>query len=176
MNRLDSINSELNNWAARVSPSSGYDEIPAMQPFQINDRIRLEPYKEYVHRYTGFWAADMWNQYRTSKLLLHDMMLAHLYPEATSPSPNASAQIKCIGIRTEMRVIADDICHSAPYILGLLNQEKRDASAIPVRSSTGAFLLLCPLTAAALVDPNASKVAEFCFHYLDVISEVMGIH
>ncbi|KAJ6036794.1 hypothetical protein N7540_001073 [Penicillium herquei] len=176
MDRLESINSELNNWAARVSPSSGYDEVPAMDSFQINDRIRLDPYKEYVHRYTGFWAADMWNQYRTTKLLLQDMMLAHLYPEATSPGPNAtSSQRKCIRIRTEMRIIADDICHSAPYILGLLNQEKREGSAVPVRPSTGAFLLLWPLTVAALVNPNASKVNEFCFRYLDFISEVMGI-
>ncbi|KAJ5629498.1 hypothetical protein N7528_003155 [Penicillium herquei] len=176
MNRLESINSQLNNWAARVSPSSGYDDVPAMQPFQINERIRLDSYKDYVHRYTGFWAADMWNQYRATKLLLYEMMLAHLYPEATSPSPNlAFAQSRCLEIRAEARLIADDVCHSAPYILGLL-KEKREASAVPVRSSTGAFLLLWPLTAAALVDPTASKVADFCYQYLDFMAEAMGIH
>ncbi|KAJ5697789.1 hypothetical protein N7488_011473 [Penicillium malachiteum] len=104
------------------------------------------------------------------------MMLAHLYPEATSPSPNlAFAQRRCIEIRAELHVIAGDVCHSAPYILGLL-QEKREAAAVPVRSSTGAFLLLWPLTAAAVVDPTASKVADFRYQYLDFMAEVMGIH
>ena len=99
-------------------------------------------------------------------------MLAHLHLEANMPGPNISAaQSRCAEIRREMRVLADDICSSAPYIFGFL-QERSNA---PVRSAMGALMLLWPLTAAALADQHPSPVTGFCFQCFDVISEVMGI-
>lgn len=174
--QLESLDSELDNWEKRVSPSCRYDEVVVRQPLHISDRLKLTMHGGYAHKYSAFWAADMWNQYRTTKFRVHDMLLSHLRPDSTKLGSKArQAQTRCTEIRNEMRQLADAICCSAPYIFGVLGQDKHETSAVAVKSSIGAFTLLWPLTVAALADPNPSRVTDFCLQCFDIITDVLGI-
>ncbi|KAJ5106870.1 hypothetical protein N7456_003545 [Penicillium angulare] len=174
--QLESLSAELDHWEKRVSPSSRYDEVLVKQPLHISDRLKVTMHGGYAHKYSAFWAADMWNQYRTTKFRVHDMLLSHLRPDSTKLGSKArQAQSRCIEIRNEMRQLADAICCSVPYIFGFLGQDKQETSAIAVKSSTGAFTLLWPLTVAALADPNPSRVTYFCLQCFDIITDVLGI-
>ena len=174
---LEEFDADLTHWAMHVSPSCNYDAVPTPHPLEISANFKIYPLKEYSHRYSGILLANMWNQYRTAKLQAQDMILTQLRPRAMSSGPLAiEAQTYCSGIRTQMRILADEICCSAPYILGLLAHEKRDPSTPGVKSSAGGFFLLWPLAMAALADQHPSSVCNFVFQCFDVIARAMGIH
>lgn len=177
---LNSIESELEEWISNISPSCHYDSVSTPTSFQISPRHTLRPYRSYSYKYSKFWVANMWNEYRITKFQISDMILTHLRPQATltDDSPGyKDARAQCLRARSQMAQISEDICCSVPYILGLLNQEHRDSPHLEpaVRDSHGAFVLLWPLTVAALAQLYPSPTSDFVFDCLDLISNVMGI-
>ncbi|KAJ5980641.1 hypothetical protein N7481_007939 [Penicillium waksmanii] len=120
----------------------------------------------------------MWNEYRTTKFQIYDMILTHLRPRATltDGAPDCEgARAQCSRARSQMAQLSEEICCSVPYILGLLTQERRDSPKPAVRNSCGAFVLLWPLMVAAIAQHYPSPTSEFVFNCFDFISRGMGI-
>lgn len=178
LNELDTIESELEEWAGNISPSCSYEVVSTPRPFHFSPGFKLTPYKAYSQKYAKFWAANMWNEFRTTKYQVYRMILTHLRPQATVPDDSrvaGAARKQCSQIRRQMRQVSEEICCSAPYVLGLLTQERRDDPKPTVKSSCGGFALLWPLTVAALADQPSSHISEFVFQCFDILSRDMGI-
>lgn len=178
LGNLNSIESELEEWGNNISPSCYYDSVSTPAPFQITPDDSLLPYRKYSHKYSKFWVANMWNEYRTTKFQVYDMILTHLRPLATltDGAPDCEgARAQCSRTRSQMAQLSEDICCSVPYILGLLTQERRDSPQPAVRNSCGAFVLLWPLTVAAIAQHYPSPTSNFVFNCFDFISRGMGI-
>lgn len=178
LDELYSIDSELEEWSSTISPSCYYDSVATTQPFQLTPNISLVPCRTYSHRYTKVWIAHMWNESRTTKFQVYDMILRYLRPLA-APTDEApvfrDAKARRLQTRERMLQLSDDICSSVPYILSLINQDRREIQQPAVRNSCGAFLLLWPLTVAALIHPLSSPTSQFVFSCFDLISRHMGI-
>lgn len=175
LNYLGTIQRDMREWAKNISPSCYYDTISTKQPFSVTSRFSFTSFQSYSHKYSRIWTANMWNEYRTTKLQIYDMILTHLRPQATradDSAESAAARINCLHARKEMAKISEEICCSVPYILGLLSF---DGSQSTVKNSFGGFVLLWPLTVAALGYQYPSPVPEFVFKCFDLISSCMGI-
>jgi len=175
LGHLETIQRDLEEWAGNISPSCSYDTISTWQPFSVTSNFSLTPFKPYSHKYSQIWTANMWNEYRTTNFQIYDMVLTHLRPQAMrvdDPPSAAAARTHCLHARKEMAKISEDICCSVPYILGLLSV---DTSQPTVKSSFGGFVLLWPLTVAALGHQFPSPTSEFTFKCFNFISRCMGI-
>jgi hypothetical protein len=169
------VETDLENWAGTISPSCYYEAVSTPQPFQITSNYTLSPYAKYAHKYGKFWVANMWNEFRTIKFQVYDMMLTQLQPYVTGLEGEAenieNSKTQYCYIRRQMCQISEEICCSVPYILGLLGNERRDTS-LSVKSSAGGFVLLWPLTVAGVAN---STVVEFVSRCFETISHVMGL-
>lgn len=175
LNDLISIDHKLEEWVDGISPSCYYDSVSTPRPFQVTRNISLKSYKEYSHRYPSFWIANMWNEFRTTKFKIYDMMLTQLRPSLTDEPSSEGARKQCLEISKRLAQISEDLCCSVPYILGLITQEWREYSQPVARNSSGAFVLLWPLTVAAFAHKSSYPVSEFVNRCFEVISRGMGI-
>ncbi|KAJ5587217.1 uncharacterized protein N7459_002982 [Penicillium hispanicum] len=177
LSELGSIDAALTAWSNSISPSCYYDPVLTTESFQMGYSFTLTPHRRYSHKYPGIWVASMWNQYRTTRLQVYGMILAHLQPQAAAGRPACEPhRVQCAEIRSRMCRLANDICCSVPYILGLLGQDRRESPSTPIKSSMGGFMLLWPLTVAALADQHPSATSSFVLHCFDIIRWALGIH
>jgi len=179
LKELLSIETELSIWLKQVSLSCAYESFARSDTFDMGHDSKLRPYRGLCHRYPGLPSALMWNNYRITRILVYDMILSQLRPLATmkgNSSQIKEAQANCSEMRKEMRKLADEICYSAPDILGVLDPHTSKAEPSNVKSSAGGFVLLFPLSFAVVVDDHPSSLSEWVFECFYIIARVMGIH
>ncbi|KAH8703686.1 hypothetical protein BGW36DRAFT_90199 [Talaromyces proteolyticus] len=179
LKELSSIESGLSIWLKQVSPSCAYKSFAISDIIDMGQGSSLHPYRGLCHRYPDLSSALMWNNYRITRILVYDMILSQLRPLATMRGyaiQNKEAQTKCSEMRKEMRKLADEICYSAPDILGVLDLHASNSEPSQLKSSAGGFVLLFPLSFAVVVDDHPSSLSEWVFECFRVIAGVMGIH
>lgn len=113
-----------------------------------------------VHIYTTVGHAGISNRYRAIRLTVNDIMLKILSVLAESPDSNTESLEKAAKLR--IQYLADDLCASVPYMLGLIETHhvaghdvtvvtKVPASLkVAVKATTASFLCW-PLTMATMV-------------------------
>ncbi|KAJ5602112.1 hypothetical protein N7510_011646 [Penicillium lagena] len=176
---LSFIQTELLSWLKYVSPSCAYESFVRSDAFDMGPDSKLRPHRGVCHKYPDLPSALMWNNYRVTQILVYDMIISQLRPLATmegNSSPIKEAQMKCSGTRKQMRQLADEICYSAPHILGVLDQCVSKPESSTVKSSAGGFVLLFPLSFAVVVEDHPSSLSEWVFECFHIIARVMGIH
>jgi hypothetical protein len=179
LRELSCIQTELLIWLKYVSPTCAYETFVRSDTFDLGLDSKLRPHRGFCHRYPDLPSALMWNNYRITQILVCDMIISQLRPLATMEGNSShikAAQIKCSGMRLQMRKLADEICYSAPDILGVLDQFASKPESSTVKSSAGGFVLLFPLSFAVVVDDYPSSLSEWVFECLHIIGRVMGIH
>lgn len=180
LNELLSIKTRLSIWLNQASLSCAYKSFDMLDEYTVGQDFKLRPYRSLCHRYPDLPSALMWNNYRITRILVCDMILSQLHPLATMNGDSSEikeAQTKCSEMRKEMRDLADEICDSVPYILGVLDPHTpRSKKPSDVKSSAGGFVLLFPLSFAVVVDDHPSPLSEWVFECLRIIAGVMGIH
>jgi hypothetical protein len=176
----DAIDLELSEWVKTLSPTCFFDVLVNPGTFDVNREYKLRPYKRRCYVYSGISLANVWNNYRFMHIMVSDIILTHLRPLATSedtePSKRERIRSQCSDIRDRMRQLADDICHSAPDILGLIRKDGTHSQVPLVRSSVGGFLLLWPLSISATVDSHPTPLSDWVSECLHIIAHAMGIH
>lgn len=179
LRELSFIQKELLIWLKNVSPSCAYQSFVRSDAFDMGPDTKLRPHRGFYHRYPDLQSALVWNNYRITQILVYDMIISHLRPLAMMEGNSShikDAQIKCSGMRNQMRKLADEICYSAPDILGVLDQVASESEPSTVKSSAGGFILLFPLSFAVVVDDHPSPLSEWVFECFHIIARVMGIH
>lgn len=180
MKELLDIEMRLSIWLSRASVSCVYKSFATFDEYNVGQDSKLWPYRHLCHRYGDLPSALMWNNYRITRILVCDMILSQLRSLATmnvDSNEIKRARTKCSELRIEMRKLADEICYSVPYILGVLGPHtSMPKSPSSVKSSAGGFVLLFPLSFAVVADDHPSPLTEWIFECLRIIARTMGIH
>ena len=135
-----------------------------------------------VHIYPTVGHAGMWNRYRALRLTVNDIMLKTLSVLAQSPDSDTESLEEAVRLRIQR--LADDLCASVPYMLGLIQTHhvtghdftvvtKVPASLkVAVKATTASFLCW-PLTMATMVSGIPGRHQLYLRNRLLDVSEIV---
>lgn len=180
ISRARSIDADMSAWVQNLSPSCHFDVYINSGPFSVNQHYKVFPYKGLSYIYSSLMLANVWNNYRVSRIHISVIILTRLRPLAisTTADPQTTQDIRdeCRLLRDRMRQLAADICHSVPYPLGIVERSKERSQSPSIKSSAGGFLLLYPLTIAVSVEGYPSPLCSWVLECFHVIAYAMGIN
>ncbi|PTU22895.1 hypothetical protein P175DRAFT_0149369 [Aspergillus ochraceoroseus IBT 24754] len=136
------------------------------------------PYNNQYHVYRDLWICHTWNQYRCSRVIVCEIILSCLRRlSAVSPTMAMSKELQghCAQIRQVTRELAQDICASAVYHLGVEGPEAASYSVPASYCYVGGMLLLWPLTLAGATEPRDHPLRRWVRECLRVIGHSIGI-
>jgi hypothetical protein len=140
-----------------------------------------EVFSDHYHIYPNLWVATVWNNYRSVRLLINELILdqlCHLYL-STPESPllwndTCFYENQVLASNTILLQLCHDICASVPFYLGFdPDADKRMPRAIP--KAVSGNLLLWPLYTAAVTDLVSDMMREWVAGRLRWISDIIGI-
>lgn len=180
ISRARSLDADMSAWVQGLSPSCYFDVYVNPGPFWVNKQYHISPYKGLSYTYSGVWLCNVWNNYRLSRIHVDDIILTRLRPLVSDPNSDTHTRnellAECRVLRDRMRQLACDICHSAPYQLGVLDESKASRQNPVIKSSAGGFLLLYPLCIAVSVDGSSSPLCSWALECFHVVAHAMGIN
>lgn len=135
-----------------------------------------------VHIYPTVGHAGMWNRYRALRLTVNDIMLKTLFVLTESPDSDTESLEDAAKLRIQR--LADDLCASVPYMLGLIETRhvaghdvtvviKVPASLKVSAKATTASLLCWPLTMATMVSGIPERHQRYLRNRLLDVSEIV---
>lgn len=156
-------------------PESMYETVTALpgQSFQVRGSRRIFPFDQCYHIYGNWLLPNMWNNYRYSRILVHEIILTQLKLMTTHPDANPPSQDfknMCYRSCTLARKLARDVCASVPYTLGLIDEYKGQT-----KSAAGKMTILFPLYIAAYVDGPGSTMCDWAQDCLSKLGRGLGI-
>lgn len=135
-----------------------------------------------VHLYPTIGHAAMWNRYRTIRLIVNDVMLRILSSAARRFDPDTPSLTEAVSLK--IRGLADELCASIPYSLGLVEACRvggRDIAMIKggpaslnmvVRASAASFLCW-PLNEALMVSGVPGRHQRYIRDRMLDVSEIV---
>ncbi|KAK2792787.1 hypothetical protein FQN52_002850 [Onygenales sp. PD_12] len=152
------LDDALLTWAENLAVEDYYSSYTELGNELLGIRGRI--YDHIVHIYPSMGHAGMWNRYRALRLVVNDIMLRT--QSLLEHSLDFGARGSLVGAtRTEIHSLADDICASVPYGLGLIVagdsatpapvivNENPESLKLGVKAAT--TLLCWPLTMATMI-------------------------
>ena len=156
-------------WASELPSENGYSIQAVQQDGHVETGNRI--LDDIIHTYPTVGHAGMWNRYHALRLTINDIMLKTLSILAAS----FQLDTKSLEEAAHSRILhlADDLCASVPYTLGLIEPHhaavhdgnvvfKVSGSVNVAVKATTASLLCWPLTIATML----SGIPERHHHYL----------
>lgn len=139
----------------------------------------VEVFAEHYHIYNNLWIAMIWNNYRSLRCVIHELVLLHLRHFCQTHKPtellfNDPDLFSRQTLESEEVILqsSQEICASVPYILDF-NPNVKEPHRIP-RAFNG-NLLLWPLFVAGTTEEVPSQQRKWVISRLRYISDVMGI-
>ena len=156
-------------WANELSSEKWYSIQAVQQDGRVETSNKI--FDDIIHIYPTVGHAGMWNRYHALRLTVNDIMLKTLSILAESFQLDTKSLEEAAHLR--MLHLADDLCASVPYTLGLIEPHhaavhdgtvvsKVPASVNVSVKATTASLLCWPLTMATML----SGIPERHHHYL----------
>ena len=152
----------------------------------VQDYGRIETgnsiFDDTVHMYPTVGHAGMWNRYRALRLTVNDIMLKTLSLLAKSPDTDTESLKEAAKLR--ILGLADHLCASVPYMLGLIETHKTAGHDITivtkvpaslkvaVKATTASFLCW-PLTMATMVSGIPERHQRYLRNRLLDVSEIV---
>jgi hypothetical protein len=167
------MDSELLTWAMSVDPRWRYTEVKITKS---NDESQtLHPiYGDHYHVYPSITVSMVWINYRFTRIILNGIIAflcglveresGHTYPDG--PSEQQSTDIA--------RQLAEDICASVPYQLGITGSS--DGSTLGIPFAGGVLRLMWPLFIASDCLGSTPKMRVWVAQCLDKIGHGVGIN
>ncbi len=152
----------------------------------VQDSGRLETgnriFDGTVHIYPTVGHAGIWNRYRALRLTVNDIMLKTLSVLPKSPDSDTESLEEAAKLRIQR--LADDLCASVPYMLGLIETHhvaghdvsvvtKVPASLKVTVKATAASFLCWPLTMATMVSGIPERHQCYLRNRLLDVSEIV---
>jgi hypothetical protein len=160
------MDDDLAAWAVRVPAT--YEYITKASPSNPNT------YEDYYHIYPNFWTASSWNNYRSIRILLNEILLIHLNRVATLPSgpmEDFSAQREQAHLLLEQ--LCSELCASVPYFLGTVSIPSSQPAS--TRRSLGGFQIMWPLFVCGSMTWTERPLRNWIIGQLESIGYTMGI-
>jgi hypothetical protein len=156
------LETALEEWRAALSPSWKYKVVISSEA--------QGTYDGQYHTYSDHWIARMWDHYRWTRILVHELILTHLILLPSLPTEMREQQTRSMAIISHL---ASRICASVS------SQLYRPNSAIAGPGSnsqlTSVFMLLWPLKIAGSAIGVPDGLHEWVIKVLENIGQTMGI-
>ncbi|KAJ5151742.1 hypothetical protein N7492_010037 [Penicillium capsulatum] len=170
------IESELNAWHAALPSDVQFDIVPIPQDdYLFLDRCRgLAPYDDLYHLYPSTWAANVWNQYRCTRILLSEILLSQIRLESEALGWfSDEAHWRLQFLQDTIRGLSVDMCRAVPYLLCAHRDFSPDCP--PPESYMGGMILMWPMFLAGIVEGPTHPQRLFALRCLRVIGHATGL-
>lgn len=160
------LDDDFEAWASS-SPSNWY--YSTVETYQSSDNV-LDGHCDV---YDDPWAANVWNAYRCSRILIHEALLDHLMPfllneDMGDPTFFATQYSKS---STIIRSLTSEICASVPCRLGI----PPEAGEVCPPQAVCSLYLIWPLYLAGVSEVVCSSARTWAIERMKHIGEAMGI-
>lgn len=173
------IEADLIAWLASLPPEFNYTNH-TKSPFdsQFQHRFKgLSPYDDQYHIYPNLWVCNSWNQYRSARIIVSEIILSHIRQISTTSSITSLSEefrLQCKALRSTIRRLAVEICRGAPFHLNAHGTDSSPTS-VPPESYIGGLVLLWPLFVAGIVESPRHGLRRWVVKCLEMIGNTMGI-
>ncbi|KAJ5131358.1 uncharacterized protein N7515_007397 [Penicillium bovifimosum] len=173
------IEADLIAWLASLPPEFNY-ETSVKSPFDFAFRQRfrgIDTYDDQYHVYSNLWVCNSWNQYRSARIIVSEIILSHVRRISDSTSLSSLStefRLQCRTLRSTMRRLAVDICRGVPFYFNA-HQAVKEPSLPPPESYIGGLVLLWPLFVAGIVENPRHGLRRWVVKCLEMIGNTMGI-
>ncbi|KAJ5788962.1 transcriptional regulator family: Fungal Specific TF [Penicillium psychrosexuale] len=162
------IEASLIAWLAALPPEFNY----------TTHRLRgITPYDDQYHMYSSAWVCHSWNQYRSARIIVSEIILSRvrrLSDSSSMTSLSEELRIQCRTLRSTIRRLAVDICRSVPFhFIGY--QVDRVSSLPPPEHYVAGLMLLWHLFVAGVVENPQHRLRRWVVKCLQMIGNTMGI-
>lgn len=171
---------ELMGWLAGLPSDFAYTTVDNnfLDPSFMGRSREIRPYDNRYHIYRGFWLCNVWNQYRTVRIVTNDIILTYLH-ELSSHKRGVSLPSDLQGqlstIRGTIRRLAEDICASVPYNFGAGEIDHASGWSSTSESFIGGYVLLWPLFLAGMTKFRDHPMRKWTGNCLKLVGNSMGI-
>jgi len=175
------VDDNLAVWAKNLPAGNRYS-IHTLE-VHANDGKSNRIFDATIHTYPTLGHAAMWNRYRALRLAVHDIMDKALY--VLSGTSGFDADSLSVVTKFFMQRLADDLCASVPYMLDLLEIDRKSGHDITVTAkaqmsslkgtvkATTASFLCWPLVMATGVSALPEKHLRYLSDRLLDVSELV---
>lgn len=113
------LDTELISWAISIPPS--WEPTPVTAPLKNQKDQGFGIYGDYYYAYTDLQISNIWNDYRATRYTLHEMIVNQLSMQHGGNGNQVPSEYSKLGAKSEviMKEIAEDICASVPYHIGV---------------------------------------------------------
>ncbi|OQE41193.1 hypothetical protein PENCOP_c005G05795 [Penicillium coprophilum] len=116
--RTMSLDTDLMSILLTASPSWGYKTIKV--PLVDGEPVTRTVWGDVYHVYRNLSVSGVWNNARSARLLIHEMLLGAVKSlEHSSPGSSGLLQQQLIASQSIAHQLVDDICASVPFHLGM---------------------------------------------------------
>jgi hypothetical protein len=156
------LETELEEWRATLPSAWKYKVVISSQPHGT--------YDGQYHIHSDYWIARMWDHYRWTHILVHELILTHLVLLPLPPTEVCNQKTQSLAIISHL---ASRICASVSSQLYRPNSTIRG----PESNSqlTSVFMLLWPLKVAGSAIGVPEALHEWVIDVLENIGQTMGI-
>jgi hypothetical protein len=171
-----SIETELVNWAAKWQAEKPYASI-------ISREISPDVFSDHWHLYNDIFVADLWNNYRSIRINVNEIMVKHLslmnghHPTASilHYSPDYDNQLDCS--KRTILALSRQICAAVPFYMGrnLNTNNATRESPYNIKNAARAKLILWPLYVAGQSNFISDVMRSWIADQLEKIGESMGL-
>lgn len=174
------IEAELIAWLASLPPEFSYQN-QNISPYDFDFQYRcrgLTLLDDQYHVYPNLWVCNSWNQYRSARILVSEIILSHIRQVSDTSSMRSLSdefRLHCKTLRATISRLAVDICRSVPFYLGGHQIESTTGYVPPPESYVGGLMLLWPLFLSGVAESPNSAVRRWVVQCLSMIGNQMGL-
>jgi hypothetical protein len=179
ISKASAIEADLIAWLASLPPEFNYT-THTKSPFDslFQQRFRgVAPYDDQYHVYPSLWVSNSWNQYRSARIIVSEIILTHVRRISDSSSLSSLSEefrLQCRTLRSTIRRLAVEICRGVPFHFNA-HQAEREPSLPPPESYIGGLVLLWPLFVAGIVESPDHGLRRWVVKCLQMIGHTMGL-
>lgn len=172
LKKAQKIDHDLIAWAENLPMENWYITCTVQDDEHSNNTDEI--FASIVHVYPTVGHAAMWNRYRALRLTINDIMLRIISLLPWSPE----LAIEDESTKSRIQSLAEDLCASIPYILGMIEIHDTIATKIPASSRVSvkaitASLLAWPLAMTTMIWWISERHLRYLKRRLLDVSEIV---
>ncbi|KAJ5814929.1 Zn(II)2Cys6 transcription factor [Penicillium riverlandense] len=152
----------LVSWATSINPACPYTTVSALYT-KKHDYDYRSVYGESYHVYPNVEIASLWNNYRLTRIIIHEI-IGSIYVRLLKPGGPPEDRLMALRSIAISRQMAEDICSSVPYHF--------NSGDVAIGS---AFRLIWPLYVASDCVGSAPTMKQWIVRTLEKIGQATGV-
>ncbi|KAJ5091259.1 hypothetical protein NUU61_006129 [Penicillium alfredii] len=179
LSAASAIEAELIAWMTALTPEFNYT-VRTRSPFDFAFQHQcrgMSPYDDQYSVYPDLFVCNTWNQYRSARIIVSDIILSHSPQFSDNSSTSVLSDELSLhreSLRSTIRRLAVDICRSVPFHLDAHQEDVPTYHPKP-QSYLGGLMLLWPLFLAGVAEGPNHYLRRWVMQCLHMIGHTMGI-